>query len=46
MNAINEILISAHSLRRSFFDNVVTIFTLQLSRLFIASHYDKVYSVF
>jgi hypothetical protein len=41
INSINEILISAHSLRRSFFDNVLTVFTLQLSRLFITTHYEK-----
>ncbi|KAG6878328.1 hypothetical protein C0993_008506 [Termitomyces sp. T159_Od127] len=40
INAINELLISAHSLRHSFLDNTLAVLTLQLSRLFITSHYD------
>jgi hypothetical protein len=42
INAINEILISAYSLWPSVFDNGVEIFTLQLSRLFISTHYERV----
>ncbi|KAF8887714.1 Golgin subfamily A member 7/ERF4 family-domain-containing protein [Infundibulicybe gibba] len=41
INAINEVLISAHSLRHSFLDNILAVFSLQLSRLFIPSHYEK-----
>jgi len=41
INAINELLISAHSLRHSFLDNILSVFTLQLSRLITTSHYDK-----
>jgi hypothetical protein len=42
INVINELLISAHSIRHSFFNNLLAVFTLQISRLVIASHYDKV----
>jgi hypothetical protein len=42
INAINEILISAYSLWRSVFDNGVEIFSLQLSRLVISTHYERV----
>ncbi|KAI9512316.1 Golgin subfamily A member 7/ERF4 family-domain-containing protein [Russula earlei] len=41
INVINEILISAYSLRRSIFDNCVEIFTLQLSRLLLSTHYER-----
>jgi len=41
INAINELLISAHSLRHSFFDNMLTVLTLQLSKLITTSHYEK-----
>jgi len=41
INAMNELLISAHSLRRSFLDNTLAVLTLQLSRLFLTSHYEK-----
>jgi len=41
INAINEILISAYSLWHSVFDNCVEIFSLQLSRLVISTHYDR-----
>jgi len=41
MNAINEVLIDAHSLRRAFFDNVIQVFSLQLSRLVLSTYYDK-----
>ncbi|KZT08947.1 uncharacterized protein LAESUDRAFT_748573 [Laetiporus sulphureus 93-53] len=42
INSINELLISAHSLRHSFVDNALSFFTLQLSRLAFSSHYEKV----
>jgi hypothetical protein len=42
INAINEILISAYSLWHSVFDNCVTIFSLQVSRLLISTHYERV----
>lgn len=42
INAINEILISAYSLWHSVLDNCVEIFSLQLSRLVISTHYDRV----
>jgi hypothetical protein len=41
MNAINEVLIDAHSLRWAFWDNVVQVFSLQLSRLVLSTYYDK-----
>ncbi|KAJ7226108.1 Golgin subfamily A member 7/ERF4 family-domain-containing protein, partial [Mycena pura] len=41
INAINEVLISAHSLRYSFLDNMLAVFTLQLSRVFLTAHYEK-----
>ncbi|KAF8499124.1 Golgin subfamily A member 7/ERF4 family-domain-containing protein, partial [Russula emetica] len=41
INAINEILISANSLWHSVFDNGVEIFSLQLSRLVISTHYER-----
>lgn len=41
INTINEILISAHSLRFAFWDNLVTVVTLQLSRLFLSTHFQK-----
>ncbi|KAN0121523.1 Golgin subfamily A member 7/ERF4 family domain containing protein [Russula decolorans] len=44
INAINEILISAYSLWHSVIDNGVEIFSLQLSRLVISTHYDRVCS--
>ncbi|KAG6919487.1 hypothetical protein DXG01_005746 [Tephrocybe rancida] len=45
INAINELLISAHSLRHSFLDNTLAVLTLQLSRFLISSHYDKASTV-
>lgn len=42
VNSINEVLISAHSLRHSFVDNALSFFTLHLSRLVTTSHYEKV----
>ncbi|KAH9949447.1 Golgin subfamily A member 7/ERF4 family-domain-containing protein [Amylocystis lapponica] len=41
INAINELLISAHSLTHSFVDTAFAFLTLQLSRLVLLSHYDK-----
>lgn len=41
INAINELLISAHSLRYSFLDNMLAVFSLQLSKLIFTSHYEK-----
>jgi len=41
INALNEILISAHSLWHSVFDNCIEIFSLQLSRLFFSTHYER-----
>jgi len=41
INSVNEILISAHSLRHSCLDNALAFFTLQLSRLVKTSHYEK-----
>jgi len=41
INAINEILISAHSLSHSCLDNMLAFFTLQLSRLMTTTHYEK-----
>lgn len=41
INALNEKLISAHSLRHSFLDNMLAVFSLQLSKLFWTSHYEK-----
>lgn len=42
INDINEILISAHSIHRSFVDNFLAVVTLQLSTLMTTSHYTKV----
>lgn len=42
INAINEILISAYNLWHSVFDSSVEIFSLQLSKLFISTHYERV----
>ncbi|XP_006454820.1 hypothetical protein AGABI2DRAFT_190055 [Agaricus bisporus var. bisporus H97] len=41
INSINEILISAYSLRHGFIDNAITVLSLQLSRLFLKTHYEK-----
>ncbi|KAI6165365.1 Golgin subfamily A member 7/ERF4 family-domain-containing protein [Pisolithus thermaeus] len=41
INNINEILISAYSLRHSFVYNVMAVATLQLSTLVATSHYTK-----
>lgn len=42
INDINEILISAHSVRHAFMDNFLAMVTLQLSTLVMTSHYNKV----
>ncbi|KAH8120728.1 Golgin subfamily A member 7/ERF4 family-domain-containing protein [Phellopilus nigrolimitatus] len=41
INAINESLIEAHSLRWSFLDNTLAMLTLYISRFFVRSHYEK-----
>ncbi|KAI5120543.1 hypothetical protein M0805_000272 [Coniferiporia weirii] len=41
INAINESLIEAHSLRWSFLDNTLALLTLYISRLFIRPYYDR-----
>ncbi|KAF8971595.1 Golgin subfamily A member 7/ERF4 family-domain-containing protein, partial [Flammula alnicola] len=41
INAINELLISAHSLRHSLLDNMLAIFSLQVSKLFVKSHFER-----
>jgi hypothetical protein len=42
INLVNEILISAHSLRHSCFDISLAFLTFQLSKLVKTSHYEKV----
>lgn len=42
MNSINELLISAHSIRHAMSDNLLSVFTLQLSTVLLTSHYEKV----
>lgn len=42
VNSINEVLISAYSLRWAFVDNFLEVATLQLSRLVVKTHYEKV----
>lgn len=42
MNMINDILFSAYSLKMACLDNMLAIFSLYISRLFVESHYDKV----
>ncbi|TFK86546.1 hypothetical protein K466DRAFT_663695 [Polyporus arcularius HHB13444] len=41
VNAINEILLSAHSLRHAFVDNALAYFSLQISRALVKTHYEK-----
>lgn len=41
INSINEILISAHSLRHSLFDHMLAILSLQISKLFVKTHFEK-----
>jgi len=41
VNSVNELLLSAHSLRYSFVENCLSFFTLQLSRVVLKSHYEK-----
>ena len=43
--AINDLLVSAHSLRHSFFDNLVNVLTLNLAPSLFTSHYEKVSDV-
>lgn len=42
INAINEILLSAHSLSYAFVDNALAFFSLQVSRAVKKTHYEKV----
>ncbi|KAH7908205.1 Golgin subfamily A member 7/ERF4 family-domain-containing protein [Hygrophoropsis aurantiaca] len=41
INSLNEILISAHSIRHSFFHNFLAVMTLQISSLLLSTHYEK-----
>ncbi|KAI0327997.1 hypothetical protein GY45DRAFT_1347452 [Cubamyces sp. BRFM 1775] len=41
INAINEILLSAHSLGHAFVDNALAFFSLQTTRVLKKSHYEK-----
>ncbi|TBU38546.1 Golgin subfamily A member 7/ERF4 family-domain-containing protein [Dichomitus squalens] len=41
INAINELLLSAHSLSHAFVDNALAYFTLQVSRAVKKTHYEK-----
>ncbi|KAI0689681.1 Golgin subfamily A member 7/ERF4 family-domain-containing protein [Cerioporus squamosus] len=41
INAINEILLSAHSLGHAFVDNTLAYFSLQISRVLKKTHYEK-----
>lgn len=41
INAINEVLIAAYSLRHAMLDNVLALFTLQISKLFMKTHFEK-----
>ncbi|KAI0638847.1 Golgin subfamily A member 7/ERF4 family-domain-containing protein [Trametes polyzona] len=41
INAINEILLSAHSLGHAFVDNALAFFSLQTSRALKRTHYEK-----
>ncbi|KJA25921.1 hypothetical protein HYPSUDRAFT_133404, partial [Hypholoma sublateritium FD-334 SS-4] len=41
INAINEVLIAAYSLRHAMLDNVLAVFTLQISKLFMKTHFEK-----
>ncbi|KAI0040506.1 hypothetical protein FA95DRAFT_865581 [Auriscalpium vulgare] len=41
INAMNEILISAHSLRHSLLDNLVDILSLRAARLVVSTHYER-----
>jgi hypothetical protein len=46
VNGINEILISAHSLKRAAVHHVLAVVTLYISSMLIDSHYEKVCSPF
>ncbi|VDC01969.1 unnamed protein product [Peniophora sp. CBMAI 1063] len=41
INALNEVLFSAYSLRHGLLDNVLDIFSLHLSKLVLSTHYDR-----
>ncbi|CAG7847974.1 SubName: Full=Putative uncharacterized protein {ECO:0000313/EMBL:EGN94093.1} [Serendipita indica DSM 11827] len=41
VNGINEILISAHSLKRAAFHHILSVLTLYISSMLMDSHYDK-----
>ncbi|KZV74793.1 hypothetical protein PENSPDRAFT_647787 [Peniophora sp. CONT] len=41
INALNEVLFSAYSLRYGLLDNVLDIFSLHLSKLVLSTHYDR-----
>jgi len=41
INAINELLIAAFSLRHTFLDNMLAVFTLHLSKLVKTPHFEK-----
>ncbi|KAH9938988.1 Golgin subfamily A member 7/ERF4 family-domain-containing protein, partial [Epithele typhae] len=41
INAINEMLLSAHSLGHAFIDNALAYFTLQITRAMKKTHYEK-----
>lgn len=42
VNGINEILISAHSLRRAALHHILSFLTLYIASMIIDSHYEKV----
>lgn len=42
VNGINEILISAHSLKHAAVHHILSVITLYISTFLIKSHYDKV----
>ena len=42
INAINEYLLSAHSLGHAFVDNALAFFSLQITRAITRTHYEKV----
>ncbi|KII86445.1 hypothetical protein PLICRDRAFT_291004 [Plicaturopsis crispa FD-325 SS-3] len=46
INSINEVLISAYSIRHAALYNVLAVFSLQLSTLILPSHYDKLERIF
>lgn len=42
VNGINEILISAHSLKRAAVHHILSVITLYISAMLMESHYEKV----